>query len=98
MNGIVFAAIMTIIVIIVGAVIYGAYWYFSLVVTIQAENTYCKNWFNNLEDRRISLENQIIEYNNAGFWEQIQTNADYLNSQVTALDAEVNQYNRECYY
>lgn len=98
MNGIIFAAIMTTIVIIVGAVIYGAYWYFSTVKTVQEKNTYCENWFNNIEDRRIQLENEIVEYNNAGFWEQMQTDPDYLNSKAVALDQEGNQYNRECAY
>ena len=98
MNGIVFAVIMAIIVIIVGAVIYGIYWYFSLVVTIQAENTYCENWFNSIEERQRVLEKEISDYNNAGFWEQMQTDPDYLNSKAAALDQEGNQYNRECAY
>ncbi len=70
-------------------------------ITINNNNTqtqYCENWYNSLDDRRIQLENQIVEYNNAGFLEQMQMDPDYLNSQSMALDQEGNQYNKECAY
>lgn len=84
MNTAIFITVMVIIGIMVAGIIYGAYWYFSTVTTIQAENTYCTNWFNNLEDRRIQMES-------AGFWESMNYDYDQYN-------AEVAEYNRECYY
>ena len=85
---------LVIIAVIVAGVVVGAYWFFGKI----QENNYCENWYNSIEDRRITLENKIVEYNNAGFWEQMQTDPDYLNSKAAALDQEGNQYNRECAY
>lgn len=71
---------LVIIAVIVAGVVVGAYWFFGKI----QENNYCNNWFSNLEDRRIQMEN-------AGFWESMNYDYDQYN-------AEVADYNRECYY
>lgn len=85
---------LVIIAVVTASIVVGAYWYFGKM----QENTFCENWYNSIEERRIALENQIYEYNNAGFWEQMQTDPDYLNQQAALLDQEGRDYNKECYY
>lgn len=91
------AAIISLVVIalVTALVVVGAYWYFG---NIKAENTFCTNWYNNIEDRKIQLDNELYQYENAGFWESLDFNVDQYNLEVSQLNAEVAEYNKECAY
>ena len=83
MNQTVAIVILVVIAVITASIIVGAYWFFSTVKTIQEENTFCQNWYNNLEERRAEAEDS--------FWKELAFDYDQYN-------AEVADYNKECYY
>lgn len=68
-----------VVIVIVAVVMMFVVGYSMMFMNAQEHRSYCENWFNNLEQQRVQLENQLF-------------------SDPTQYNAEISDYNKECYY